>query len=85
MLYARYGDVDALRRVLIGIAPRRGRAADRDGGENGGAAVSQPARAGAVSWCSAVAAAVGVMRWPLLWVLAVLAPVSIALAWWVRR
>ena len=32
-----------------------------------------------------VAAAIGVMRWPLLWVLVVLVPVSIALAWWVRR
>jgi hypothetical protein len=33
----------------------------------------------------ATAMAVGVMRWPLLWVLAVLVPVSIALAGWVRR
>jgi chromate transporter len=29
--------------------------------------------------------AVGVMRLPLPWVLVVLAPVSIALAWWTRR
>jgi chromate transporter len=31
------------------------------------------------------AAAIGLMRWPLVTVLLVLAPVSIALAWWVRR
>jgi chromate transporter len=30
-------------------------------------------------------AAVGIMRWPLPWVLVVMAPVSIALAWWERR
>jgi chromate transporter len=29
--------------------------------------------------------AVGVLRWPLYWVLAVLIPLSIGLAWWVRR
>jgi chromate transporter len=29
--------------------------------------------------------AVGVLRWPLLWVMAVIAPVGIALAWWERR
>jgi hypothetical protein len=28
---------------------------------------------------------VGIMRWPLYWVLGVLLPLSIALAWWVRR
>jgi chromate transporter len=30
-------------------------------------------------------AAIGIMRWPLPWVLVVLAPVSIALSWWARR
>lgn len=29
--------------------------------------------------------AVGVLRWPLLWVMAMLLPVSVALAWWARR
>ena len=27
----------------------------------------------------------GVLRWPLLWVMALLLPVSIALAWWQRQ
>ena len=32
----------------------------------------------------ATALAIGVMRWPLLWVMVVLVPASIALAWWRR-
>jgi hypothetical protein len=31
------------------------------------------------------AGAIGVMRWPLVWVMLVLAPTSIALAWWMRQ
>jgi hypothetical protein len=30
-------------------------------------------------------AGVGVLRWPIYWVLGVVIPVSIALAWWARR
>jgi chromate transporter len=33
----------------------------------------------------ATAFAIGLMRWPLLLVLIVLAPLSIALAWWAQR
>ena len=29
--------------------------------------------------------AIGIMRWPLLWVLAGLVPLAFALAWWLRR
>jgi hypothetical protein len=29
--------------------------------------------------------AVGVMRWPIYWVLLVMLPVSMTVAWWVRR
>jgi hypothetical protein len=29
--------------------------------------------------------AVGALRWPIYWVLPVLVPLSIAVAWWVRR
>jgi chromate transporter len=44
-------------------------------------------REGVGAWVVTAAAflAVGVMRWPLPYVLLVMAPVSIALAWWVRR
>jgi hypothetical protein len=32
-----------------------------------------------------VFAAVGLMRWPLIWVLLAATPISIALTWWWRR
>jgi chromate transporter len=83
MLYARYGDVDALQRVLAGVAAAAA-----------GLIVAivlkmaQPLlRQGAAGIAIAAAGfvAVGVMRWPLPYVLLVLAPVSIALAAWARR
>jgi chromate transporter len=83
-LYARYGDVDALRRVLGGIAAAAA-----------GLLISTVAKMAAPIFRApigpapfvlvATAIAVGVMRWPLLWVLLILAPVSIALSWWMRR
>ena len=83
VLYARYGDADALQRVLAGVAAAAA-----------GLILAivvkmlQPLlREGVAAMLVAAAAflAVGVMRWPLPWVLIVLAPVSIALAAWVRR
>jgi chromate transporter len=83
LLYARYGDVDVARRLLAGIAPAAA-----------GLIVATVAKMAAPMFKSfgpapfvivATALAIGVMRWPLLWVLAVLAPISIALTWWMRR
>ena len=83
-LYSQFGDLDALRRILVGIAAAAA-----------GLLISTAAKmvvplfkAGlgpAPVVLVAVALAIGVMRWPLLWVLLVLAPLSIALAWWWRR
>jgi chromate transporter len=82
-LYARYGDIDALQRVLAGVAAAAA-----------GLIVAivlkmaQPLlRQGAAGIAIAAAGfvAVGVMRWPLPYVLLVLAPLSIAAAAWVRR
>jgi chromate transporter len=84
VLYAQYGDVDALRRVLTGIAAAAAGLLIATAAKmvvplfQGGIAPGPFVVVG-------VAAAIGVMRWPLLWVLAVLVPMSIALAWWVRR
>ena len=84
VLYAQFGDVDALRRVLKGIAA----------GAAGlliatAAKMVVPLFKGGIGLGPAVvvatALAIGLMRWPLLWVLAVLVPASIGLAWWVRR
>ena len=82
-LYARYGDIDALQRVLAGVAAAAA-----------GLIVAivlkmaQPLlRQGPTGLAIAAAGfvAVGVMRWPLPYVLLVLAPLSIALAARARR
>jgi chromate transporter len=83
MLYERYGDVEAVRRVLTGIAPAAA-----------GLIIATVAKMAAPMFKSlgpapvvivATAIAIGLMRWPLLWVMLVMVPVSIGLAWWVRR
>ncbi len=83
ILYRHYGEVEAVRRVLTGIAPAAA-----------GLLIATVVKMAAPMFTRfgpapfvllAVAFAIGVMRWPLLWVLLVLAPVSIGLAWWVRR
>jgi chromate transporter len=84
MLYARYGDVDALRRILGGIAAAAA-----------GLMISTMAKMAAPMFkrlspapfmLIATALAIGVLRWPLVWVMLVLAPSSVVLAaWWGRR
>ena len=82
-LYGRYGDIDALQRILAGVAAAAAGLI--------GAIVIKMAQpllregAGALVIAAAGFVAVGVMRWPLPYVLLVLVPLSIALAWWVRR
>ena len=84
VLYSQFGDIDTLRRVLAGIAA----------GAAGlliatAAKMVVPLFKGGIGPAPVVAiataAAIGYMRWPLLWVVLVLVPISIALAWWVRR
>ena len=82
--YARYGEIIALQRMLIGVALAAcglvfGTAAK----------MAQPLFKDR-QWiapliATATFAAIGVMRWPLYLVLAGLVPISIAIAWWVRR
>lgn len=81
VLYARFGEVEPLQRILAGVTA---------------AAVglfiavvvkmSEPVLRRGFSFAPFVAlaafVAIGILRWPLPWVLAVLAPLSIALAWW---
>lgn len=82
MLYERYGDVEAVRHVLSGVAPAAA-----------GLLIATVAKMAAPMFRSfgpgpfvllATAIAIGLMRWPLLLVLIVIAPVSIGLAWWMR-
>ena len=79
ILYERYGDVDAVRRVLSGVGPAAA-----------GLIIATVAKMAAPMFRSfgpapfvlvAVAFAIGLMRWPLLLVLIVIAPISIGLAW----
>jgi chromate transporter len=79
VLYERYGDVEAVRRVLSGLAPAVA-----------GLIIATVAKMAAPLFrrlspapfvLLATAATIGVMRWPLLWVMIVLVPASIALAW----
>lgn len=83
VLYAQFGDLVALRRTLAGIAAAAA-----------GLMIATFAKMAAPLFRGfgpapfvllVVAGAIGIMRWPLLWVLAVSAPVSVALAWWRRR
>jgi chromate transporter len=83
-LYARFGDVEALGRVLAGMAAAAcGLIAAT------AAKMAEPLIRGRAVWALAVVlaaiGAVGVIRWPLPWVLLGLAPLSIGLAWWERR
>jgi chromate transporter len=82
-LYGQYGDVDALRRVLGGIVVAAAGLLIATV-----AKMELPLLRGRVGPAPfvlvATALAIGVMRWPLLWVMVVLAPTSVALAWWRR-
>ena len=83
-LYARFGDIEALSRVLTGVAAAACGLIAATAGK-----LAEPlVRSGAKSaWLIILAAFVmiGLVGWPLPWVLLGLAPLSIALAWWERR
>jgi chromate transporter len=82
-IYARFGEVAALQRMLLGVAAA---AAGLILGTCAKMAVPLfKDRLGLAPLLAlATFASVGVMRWPIYWALAVLIPLSIALAW-VRR
>jgi chromate transporter len=81
LLYSRLGEIAALQRMLLGVA------AAAAGLVLGTCAkMARPLFNDRVGLAVALAtfASVGVLRWPLYWALAVLVPLSIAIAW-VRR
>jgi chromate transporter len=83
MLYERYGDVEAVRRVLSGVAPAAAGLIIATLSK-----MAKPMFRGfgpAPFVLLATAFAIGLMRWPLVVVLLVLLPVSIGLAWWMPR
>ena len=83
-LYFQYGEIAALARMLAGIAAA---AAGLLIGTT--VKMAEPllrrGLSGGVFVALAVLVAIGIVRWPMWWVLAVLMPASIAIAWWERR
>lgn len=84
VLYAYYGDIHALQRMFAGVA-----AAAAGLTLSASVKMLQPLlkeRLG-IPHLMAVAAfaGVGILRWPIYWVLGFLIPLSIVLAWWTRR
>jgi chromate transporter len=81
LLYSRFGEIAALQRMLFGVA------AAAAGLVMGTCAkMARPLFNDRLGLAVALAtfASVGVLRWPIYWALAVLVPLSIAIAW-VRR
>lgn len=83
MLYLQFGDLDPLRRALGGVAAWAA-----------GLLIATFVKMATPMFQSfgpgpfvvlVTAGAIGVMRWPLLWVMVVLAPLSTAVAWRGRR
>ena len=84
VLYAAYGDIAALQRILAGVAAAAAGLTISTSLKMAGPLLRE--RPG-LAQCLAVAAfvAVGLLRWPIYWVLGVLIPGGIAMAWWLRR
>jgi len=83
-LYAHYGNIEALQRMFVGVAAAAA-----------GLTISTSVKMWQPLFCErpgiphlvafAALVGVGLVRWPIYWVLGVLIPLSIGLAWWVRR
>ncbi len=83
-LYAHYGDLPHVQRALLALAAAAAGLVIATVAKMAEPLMREPLFPGPVV-AAFVFAAVGVMRWPLHWVLLVLLPSSIALAWWRRR
>jgi chromate transporter len=84
LLYAYHGDIPALQRILAGVAAAAAGLTISTGLKMAGPLLRQ--RLGfAHALALAAFLAVGILRWPIYWVLGVLIPCGIAVAWWTRR
>ena len=83
VLYERFGDVEAVRRILTGIAPAAAGLIVATAAKMTVPTLRQFGPAPFVVLATIVS--VGIMRWPLLPVMIALLVSSIGLAWWVRR
>jgi chromate transporter len=84
LLYASYGDIAALQRVLAGVAAAAAGLTISTGLKMAGPLLRQrPGFAHVLALAAFLA--VGILSWPIYWVLGVLIPCGIAVAWWLRR
>jgi chromate transporter len=83
-IYSRYGDVPAIGRALSGVVAAAAGLLIATVVKMAMPVLRNTRDAGLVVGLAAFVA-VGPLGWPLPWCLAVLAPVSLALAWWIRR
>jgi chromate transporter len=84
ILYARYGDLPALKGVLAGLAAAAAGLLIATSVQMVGTMIKNRLRPGHIVAVVTFVAA-GVLRLPLLWVMAAVIPVSVGLAWWERR
>jgi chromate transporter len=84
VLYRRYGELPALQGVLAGLAAAAAGLIISTSIQMAHAMVRARLRPGHLVAVATFVAA-GIFRLPLLWVMAVLVPISIAFAWWERR
>jgi chromate transporter len=84
VFYARFGDIELLRRALGGIAASAAGLIIAVTAKMAGPMFRLPV--GPAPFVAVAAfVAIGILRWPLVYVLATLVPVSIALAFWRMR
>jgi chromate transporter len=84
LLYAYYGEVAALQRVLAGVAAAAAGLTISTSLKMAGPLLRErPGLGHGVAMAAFLT--VGVLRWPIYWALGVLIPSGIALAWWMRR
>jgi chromate transporter len=84
LLYASYGDIAALQRVLAGVAAAAAGLTISTGLKMAGPLLRQrPGFAHVLALAAFLA--VGILSWPIYWVLGALIPCGIAVAWWTRR
>ncbi len=84
LLYAYYGDIAALQRILAGVAAAAAGLTISTGLKMAGPLLCQrPGFAHALAMAAFLA--VGILGWPIYSVLGVLIPCGIGAAWWTRR
>src|ERR1043166_2419633 len=84
VLYSIYGTLDVLQRVFAAVAAAAAGLTISTAAKMSEPILRQPVGFAHVMWAAA-AVAVGILHWPIYAVLAVLIPLSIALAWWSGR